>query len=191
MDNFYVYRWTNLLDGKCYIGKGRRRRATSHRRRSQISRDCPVFYSAIRKHGLENFELTYLALGLAEGLAHDLELAAIQAYSSMAPDGYNVTAGGEGTSGLRHSQKSKEKMSKAHSGFRHSEETIKKMAESARLRSTPEYREMMSRIKKNPSNEIREKIGATHRGKIVSAETRKKQSEARLRMLAARKAAVA
>jgi group I intron endonuclease len=94
---FYVYLWTNLVNGKQYVGKGVGGRAHAHKWPGIRS----ILGVAMKKYGRENFELRYLATDLDEETAFAMERHAIQALETKAPYGYNRTDGGEGSAGRR------------------------------------------------------------------------------------------
>ena len=92
MSDFYIYLWTNQLNGKRYVGKGRGRRDYEHLKPGRSS----ALGAAIRKYGPENFCVEHLVEGLEEEAAYALEMLAIRWLGSQAPLGYNLTTGGEG-----------------------------------------------------------------------------------------------
>lgn len=145
MDDCYVYQWFDTSNGKRYIGKGRGDRAVVHLRPCIDS----VLSRALRKRR-EAFRLTYLAVGLTESRALSLEVYLINALDTQVPRGYNVTSGGEGVAGLRHSTESR-----------------LKMAQSASVRfSSPEARESLALRRKGrrDSQETRARKSAARRG---------------------------
>lgn len=94
-----IYEWRNKLDGKFYVGQTVRpkRRYNEHVKAKGDS----VFHRAIRLHGIENFEYTVVATyehetpeGLYD-LLNEAEKERIIFRNSLAPNGYNVTPGGE------------------------------------------------------------------------------------------------
>jgi group I intron endonuclease len=108
---FYVYCWTNTVNGKKYVGKGKNRRAWHHMSRAKSSTATPVFYRAIRKYGKEAFHLEMLYTGLSEAEAYVMEIESIRVLGTRDPDGYNLTDGGEGVSGIDFSDETKARMS--------------------------------------------------------------------------------
>jgi hypothetical protein len=106
---------------------------------------------------------------------------------------HNRTNGGEGLSGMVHSEETKGKISEAHKGRTHSEESKRNMSEGLkgninRLGTThsEESKRKMSEANKNPSEETRKKMSEAKKGKtsnrkgvLLSEETRKKMSDAR------------
>lgn len=111
--NFVVYTISNRVNGKRYIGKtskGIRVRWTSHKSDARGGKKT-YFHKAIRKHGEENFDIRgWIALGegftagktrkqIDEALSA-LETIQIRLAGTRNPErGYNLTEGGEGTTG--------------------------------------------------------------------------------------------
>lgn len=102
-NNPLIYKATNLLNSKCYIGKsvkGLSRRIKGHIRSTQRGSDSH-FHNAIRKDGIENFhwEILYEESRKICSL-YDLETKEkefIKKYkSNFRKYGYNMTPGGEG-----------------------------------------------------------------------------------------------
>lgn len=129
-----VYVITNLVTGEQYAG------ATvdfERRRREHISgHGSQIVRQAIRKHGIENlrFEAWYEG---GEQWIKTMERRAILALDTMAPSGYNLTFGGEGSVGWRASEETRQRMSQAHKGMTlgpRSEETRRKTSEACKGR---------------------------------------------------------
>lgn len=97
-----VYLVTNLINGKKYVGytqKSLEERKEVHLCKSKSKNNKHFFYlfpSAIRKYGIENFKWEILFEGndLAEVLK--LEIHYIKTLNTIAPNGYNLTKGGNG-----------------------------------------------------------------------------------------------
>lgn len=78
------------------------------------------FGRAIRKYGWNNFEHKVLMRGLSEGHAKAMEKYMIGMLQSQDERyGYNLTSGGDGVLGLRHTDESKMRMSIAKQGINH------------------------------------------------------------------------
>lgn len=120
---FYIYKITNLVNGKIYIGKAAdvTRRWSSHK--SIARTGGPNYYAihaAIRKYGVENFIIQVIDQLENESNALVAEANYISLFHSKDRlVGYNLTDGGEGTSGHTYvpTQEHKEKLSKAHIGI--------------------------------------------------------------------------
>ena len=114
-----VYKLTNKVTGRGYIGiscKGVRGRWLEHVSSSRQNKNQQAIVRAIRKHGPEMFELTVLRVVRNWDKAHRLEQYYIRTHNCRAPNGYNLTNGGEGTTGLKHSLASRRQMSESHKG---------------------------------------------------------------------------
>lgn len=150
--DYYVYLWRNKLDGKCYVGKGRGKRAYSHLRVDGSSR---AFHRALRAYGADNFELSFLATNMREKLAFQVEIQVIAALNSIAPNGYNLTPGGDGvgiTDAIR-----KQISSTVTAQWNDPEQRSRRLA----IMRTPEYRAKISASSRNPSPETRRKLSET------------------------------
>ena len=89
-----IYKITNLINGKCYIGQSVHieRRFSEHCRPSSTS----VIAKAIQKYGKENFSFKVLEECDLESLNYK-EQYWIKHFNSLIPNGYNVTEDTEST----------------------------------------------------------------------------------------------
>lgn len=98
-----IYKITNQINGKCYIGQSVdiEKRWHQHKRRSLVLGSTEYdsyFHRAIRKYGLENFSFEVLEECLKEEL-NEKETFYVSRYSSnQVESGYNLTAGGDSVS---------------------------------------------------------------------------------------------
>lgn len=107
---FYIYCYKNRANEKCYIGKTNNisRRKSRHKRNAFIDKLTLPFYNALRKYGEDSFEFSILDTFHLEDIIFDLEKFYISAYKSNNRDyGYNITFGGEGSSGTKHNNNQK------------------------------------------------------------------------------------
>lgn len=92
-----VYRITNKKNGKSYVGltvNSARERFEKHV--SMInSKGCPALYAALEKYGVENFTVTTLMESDSKEELMRAESLYIKKLKTLAPDGYNMTTGGE------------------------------------------------------------------------------------------------
>lgn len=142
-----VYEHRCKVSGKSYVGKTSKtavQRWAEHVQHSKTS-GFP-FHRAIRKHGADAFELIVHADGLTEADAYAMERDLIAKLGSKIPSGYNVTDGGEGNLGLRHSEEARKKISAA----------------------------LRQRVRAPLSEETKEKLRQFNLGKTHSEETRSK-----------------
>lgn len=102
-DNGYcVYRVTNTVNGKVYIGKTKSmaRRWVEHLAKSRAGSGLHLA-RALRKYGADKFVVEILSRHENEEEAYQEEVRQIQAHASTNKLwGYNLTSGGEGVRGL-------------------------------------------------------------------------------------------
>jgi group I intron endonuclease len=115
-----VYQATCRITGLSYIGKTVRtldKRKHSHR--SAAKRGSKhFFHAAIRKYGFESFDWTVLAHGDTDAELSRIEIYFIATFGTRAPHGgYNLTDGGEGTSGFTFTEEHIDKLSRSHKGI--------------------------------------------------------------------------
>lgn len=159
-----VYIHTNKTNGKRYIGitsqNPEKRWLGGHGYDRRLK-----FGRAIEKYGWDGFEHEVVYNGISEEDAKDIERALISRFSTQDDRyGYNMTSGGDGVCGLKHTDTSRRKMSICKSGSNHpnynkhhSKSTCNKIA--ARLTGnqnavgavrSKETRQRMSTSKKKP-----------------------------------------
>ncbi len=114
MTNVYViYCHTNRQTQKSYIGYTkhtiRKRWKYGHVVSSKMDVQF-VFSRAIRKYGTEVWD--HVELETHEDLANakEAEIFYIAYFQTLVPNGYNMTKGGEGINGLRHSEETLQKI---------------------------------------------------------------------------------
>jgi len=199
---FFVYKVTNLITGKLYIGMTNNieTRWKQHNYSAKTHKYRSAFHSSIRKHGIENFNLEVIYCSHHRDDVRDKETMFIREYNTTESNfGYNLTDGGDGTSftpevrarisasvsiasmGHAVSPETRKKISAVHKGKILSAETRRKISEAKKGRTmSDEARAKMSasRMGRVISPEARAKSSVTQRGKIISPETRKKISAA-------------
>ena len=157
-----IYKITNKLNGKVYIGQSR---DIDARWRQHINaKDNYAIHNAIKKYGKENFKFEVL-LECPVDMLDVWERDMIALYDCMSPYGYNLTEGGEG---CKCSEETRLKLSNIRKGKHFSEETKHKISES------------MKGKKRQPfSAETKKKMSDVRKGIQLSEETRLKMSEAK------------
>lgn len=97
-----IYKWENRINHKCYIGQSidLNKRLAHHFSNIKNNRYDNPLYRAIKKYGLENFDVTIIeVLEASDDLKSKLderEVYYIQKYNSYGKNGYNQTLGGDG-----------------------------------------------------------------------------------------------
>ena len=91
------------------------------------------FTRAINKYGWnEGFDHIVIARGLTEEEAKWLEIELIREFDTTNRNkGYNITKGGEGSNGYKHTEETRKKLSESHKGKTHTEETRKNISEAS------------------------------------------------------------
>jgi group I intron endonuclease len=113
--NLIIYKVTNLVNGKVYIGKTiktlkdrKAKHIADAKRGSNI-----LFHRAMRKNGISNFFFEVFSHCLSKEEMKQKEIETIKIMHSKNPDGYNLTDGGEGTIGFNITNETREKHRKA------------------------------------------------------------------------------
>lgn len=168
---YCIYKITNLVNGKTYIGQHKYKNlydsymgSGKHLKRAQ------------KKYGIENFEkeIIYSRIQYKE-TADDMERFAIAKERSIGKAEYNIADGGQGggIKGTKLSEETKRKISESLKGNKngcgkHSEEHNKKISDALKRKSL--------------SEETRRKLSEAHKGKKrgpMSEEQKRKISESR------------
>lgn len=183
-----VYSITHAETERQYIGVTSRcveTRWNEHRFEARRQRHGTHFYRALRKYGPEAFDFKVEATLPTFDEAKIAERILI----AMLNPAFNITAGGDGMLGYRHTAESRARMSAARKG---------KQPTTLGLKASPETRAKMSASAtgKPKSAEWRAKIAAGNlrawsegkRSRTASPETRAKMSAAHKARAAARKA---
>lgn len=147
-----IYKITNKLNGKVYIGKTtdfeKRKKYHLRRHKAKEYRSYSKLYPAFEKYGVENFEFEFLEDCKIEEL-NSKEIEYVISYDSF-ENGYNATKGGNGCikywEGRKRDELTKDKIRKTLTG--------RKM-----------------------NKEIKDKISKSHKGKhpLKATESRKKR----------------
>ncbi len=186
-----IYRITNQLDGKPYVGQTVR---TIEERFQEHAKADSYIGRAICAHGVENFSCEVIEECDNREQLNEREIFWIAELNSKHPNGYNLTDGGEGTAGVERtpetrakisaakknpSAETRAKMSAVHKGKPLSDEHRAKIGASGKGRkNSPETKAKMSAVHKGvpKSPEHKAKLAAANTGKKASAETKAKMS---------------
>lgn len=168
-----IYVRPNLINGKKYVGQATTKRFKAR----QTEWKCltqeyagPAINRARAKYGIDNFGFEILKE------CDDKELDFWEKYyikelNTRVPYGYNLTDGGDGTTGYTHSAETKRKISEGHKGLVHSQETRKKLSEANKGKHlSEETRKKMSETRKGEKH--------WNYGKHWSDEYKRKQIDA-------------
>lgn len=103
-----IYLYTNKKNGKKYVGQTNeeKRRLQEH-----VRKNVTVFDRAVTKYGIESFDYKVIDSAKTQEEANEKEMFWIKKLNSKAPNGYNMTDGGETSSGYHHTYEARKKMS--------------------------------------------------------------------------------
>ncbi len=131
-NKFCVYKIINLINGKVYIGKTSdiNNRWKKHIKiaKNREKKAYQYLHKSINKYGVENFIIEELENNITEQEAFDREKFWIIFFNSRDPNvGMNLTDGGEGVSGLKWNEDSRDKIrgSNNHNFGKHLTEDVK------------------------------------------------------------------
>jgi group I intron endonuclease len=152
MNIYSIYKATNKINGKVYIGHDSHwpNRMSVHKCNVFKSKKDFYFYRALRKYGFNNFEweVIYQSKDVEHCLRY-METYFIKEYNAYINfencNGYNMTLGGEGTIGYKHTEETKAKL---------------------RVPQSESHRNKLAKIRKGRilSSEWKENIGKAFRG---------------------------
>lgn len=89
-----IYKVTNMVNGKLYIGQTTRTLEQRWREHCCSSSQCTYLHNAIVKYGKENFKIEQIDIALDQEELDYKEQQYIKCYDTLVPNGYNLTTGG-------------------------------------------------------------------------------------------------
>ena len=194
-----IYKITNTVNGKSYIGQTRHDAEKTRIRPHLNGQGSLLIKRAIEKYGKEAFTYKILHDGVIPEFLDTLEMEAIAKFNTIAPHGYNLTTGGGGGSPSEETRRKQSEAKKGNTnwlGRKHTNESCRKMSEAKKGKPSPkgmlgkrhseETCQKMSKahigntycLGHTPSQETRRKISRALTGRIHSEETCRKISEA-------------
>ena len=183
-----IYKITNKINNKCYIGQSVNieDRLKKHIYKLENGNHVNTYLqNSWNKYGKENFEFDILYVISDEiidqneikNLLDYYEIKYIDEYNSMYNEkGYNIQSGGN--SG-RHSDVTKEKLRMINIGKKASEETKKKMSENNYWKGKDRSGENNPMYGEHHSEETKQKISESLKGKAFSEEHKKNISNSK------------
>lgn len=169
-----VYQIAHRPSGKKYIGQTTQKLSTRWQQHYTKSH-CVKLYSAIKKHGIELFDITILETCETLDQLNEREIHWIKELNTLSPNGYNLIMGGDNRV---ISDETRERLSNSLKGKKRSPEA-REILSIAALKRPPvsaETRQKISIACKGKKRSDKEKIKISERliGRPVSEETRKK-----------------
>lgn len=147
----YIYKIINIKNQKIYIGQTTKKRPTDrffqHKYLAlhpQQEKNISYLHRAMKSDGIDNFKFEIIEQ-VDNLLLNEREKYWIKQYNSLAPNGYNLTVGGQGTPGFSRPQSQEEKNKKGNSVKKyyqnHPQAREKVSQRTKELWKDPEYRE--------------------------------------------------
>jgi group I intron endonuclease len=161
-----VYKAINTVNGKVYIGKTKNLRIRWLQHCKSRSH-CVALQNAIAKYGENSFKLETIFEDNCPVVVSHKERIFIKEFNSMAPNGYNLTIGGEGAP---HTEQSKKKLSESKKGSKNPM-FGKKMSDEHKAKISA------SLMGKKRPQEVKDKISANHNPKSNKNLTYRRKSQ--------------
>ena len=155
MNNYLIYKHTSP-SGKAYIGQTKNygKRCSAHKNNS----NCTAFAAAINNYGWDNFTHEILRNNLTLEQANELEEQLIKEHNTLSPNGYNLKTGG------------------LNNLFSHETKVKMSLAWKSRRPVTEETKAKLREVRKNISQETRNKLSLAGTGRKHTEETKIKIS---------------
>ena len=147
----YIYKIINIKNQKIYIGQTTKKRPTDrfsqHKYLAlhpQQEKNISYLHRAMKSDGIDNFKFEIIEQ-VDNLLLNEREKYWIKQYNSLAPNGYNLTVGGQGTLGFSRPQSQEERNKKGNSVkkyYQNYPQAREKVSQRTKeLWKDPEYRE--------------------------------------------------
>lgn len=164
-----IYKFEHLTEHKIYIGKTKRVLRIRIQEHVKNKKHNTYIACALQKHGIEAFDVSIVEECSSSEELNEREKYWIKVFDCKAPNGYNLTDGGDGGSGHIVTEGTRKKISISKTGkpgHPNSPEHILKLIEINKSRKG---------IPRKPlTKQHRENISKGGKGRIVTAETRAK-----------------
>ncbi len=153
-----IYKITNKINGKCYIGQTIYSLAHRWSGHNVERRGCVALQEALKKYGKENFCVEELVQCKSLQELNNTEEYFISYYNCIAPNGYNIEPGGNNKT---HSAETRRKIGLGNKGKIISAKTKIKMSAATKGEKNPFYG-------RKHSSETKLKISIANKGKLSS-----------------------
>lgn len=184
MGNHYncIYMYVNKINNHKYIGQAKKfnERHNQHLYESRNESRKEYLYpfnQAIRKYGIEKFEIIILKENLKTQCLLDFyEYYYIKKHNCLDKENYNIADGGKG--GNKYAGKTEEEMKKINNKKSNSlKRNWETMTNEERIRKTEKM--IKANIGRKKTDEEKRKNSESHKGKTLSEKTKQKMSESK------------
>lgn len=137
-----IYKITNRINGKVYIGQTKQSLQKRWNNHCGKNSHCSILHLAITKYGAENFTVEQIDVACNKDELDKKEIYWIAHFDSIAPNGYNISSGGNGNRGHKPTAETLAKRSASLKGIHvgdanpaKRDDVRKKMSEAAKRRT--------------------------------------------------------
>lgn len=186
----YVYKITNTVEGKSYIGATINAPEKRRIREHLSGQGNRLIADAVKKYGKDTFTYEVLEANVGDERLPELELAYIEKFNTYAPHGYNLTHDGTGH-GIP-SENTRRKLSEINKGEnhpffgkKHSEKSRRKISEAHKGEKNANFGKPVSETQKRKISEANRgrKRSDAHKRRISEANSGRKFSESHKRKI--------
>jgi group I intron endonuclease len=175
-----VYLITNKVNGRQYVGQHAGANLEEYWRDRHVYfaqhgyQESRPLYRAILKYGPDNFIVRNMVEVNSKEEMDFYERLLIRVLNTKTPHGYNLTDGGEGTSGFIPGQETRDKMSKSHVGLKMPESHSRKLSERnmgnkyslGKKMTVDNFNKLMAvHVGAKRTDEARQRMSEAHKGK--------------------------
>jgi group I intron endonuclease len=169
---YFIYMIKNLLNNKCYIG--------FHASNKEYDKDnyyssSKLLNKSIKKYGSQNFVMGIIEYVNVKNWKEKERYWIIKMNAHTSLGGYNLTWGGDGSLGLKWTEKSKHKKGELMKGNKHSSEQNERHSKFMKGRVSPMKGRISSRKGIKLDQKIKQKMSISKIGVKQSEETIKKK----------------
>lgn len=131
-----IYKITNKINGKIYIGQTTQKISDRLRQHTKERRNYPI-KNALVKYGINNFNIEIICSTDNQDSLNVLEQEFINKFNSLKPFGYNIRLGGAG--GGKLSESTKKLISEKSKGKRYPKRSVEACLHTSLARKTKDY----------------------------------------------------
>jgi len=159
-----IYKTTNLITGKIYVGQ-------DSKNKPNYLGSGKYLWNAINKHGKENFKKEIICECFSKEDLNEKEKYWIKTLNCKVPNGYNITEGGDGVVGRKHTEEEKVQIREQMKGNKYS--LGSKRSEEFKNNIREINKGNKYNLGRKQTEEHKRKTGEKSKGRVKSFEERK------------------